>query len=173
MQDKEIEYISIGRILKPLGVRGEVKVLPLTDFPERFAAMEKVLLDLNGRFETRFVEKVSSHGRFIAMKLTGIDDINAALVLKDALLKVTRAELVTLPEGEYYIFDLIGLDVYTTAGRHLGKVKDVLQTGANDVYVVEGDAPRELLVPALKQVVLSIDRAAGKIVVELPPGLEE
>jgi len=173
LPDHEVEYISIGRILKPLGVRGEVKILPLTDFPERFSAMEKVLLDLGGRFETRFVEKVASRGRFIAMKLSGIDDINAALALKDALLKITREELVPLPEGEYYVFDLIGLDVYTTAGRHLGKVKDVLQTGANDVYVVEGDVHRELLIPALKQVVLSIDQAAGKIVVELPAGLEE
>jgi len=173
LPNNEVEYIAIGRILKPQGTRGEVKILPLTDFPERFATMEKILLDLDGRFETRSVEKVSSLGRFIVMKLSGIDDMNAALLLKNALLKVTRQELVPLPDGEYYVFDLVGLNVHTTAGRHLGQIKDVLQTGANDVYIVEGVTPRQLLIPALKQVVLSIDLETGKMVVELPEGLED
>ncbi len=173
MPDHEVEYIVIGKVLKPQGVRGEVKILPLTDFPGRFAAMDRVTLDLGGRFETRLVEKVSSHGRFITMKLAGINDMNTALTIKNALLKVTREELVPLPEGEYYVFDLIGLDVYTTAGRHLGQVKDVLQTGANDVYVVENDTLRQLLIPALKQVVMSINTESGRMMVELPAGLEE
>jgi len=171
--DHELEYVTIGKILKPQGVRGEVKILPLTDFPERFAGMEKVLLDLDGRWATYGVEKVAALGRFIVMKLAGVNDMDAAAALRNALLKVTRAELAPLPAGHYYIFDLIGLDVYTVTGRHLGQIKDVLQTGANDVYVVAGNSPRDLLIPALKQVVLSIDRAAGKVVVELPAGLED
>jgi len=138
LPNSEVEYIAIGRILKPQGNRGEVKILPLTDFPERFATMDKIRLDLDGRLETRSIEKVSSHGRFIVMKLSGIDDMNAALLLRNAILKVTRQELVPLPDGEYYVFDLVGLNVHTTTGRHLGQVKDVLQTGANDVYIVEG-----------------------------------
>ncbi len=172
MPNNEVEYITIGRILKPQGHRGEVKILPLTDFPERFASMEKILLDLEGRFETRTVEKVSSHGQFIVMKLSGVDDMDAALLLKNALLKVTREELVPLADGEYYVFDLVGLNVHTTEGRYLGRIKDVLQTGANDVYVVDGGTPRQLLIPALKQVVLSIDLQTG-LVVELPKGLED
>ncbi|MCG8401972.1 MAG: ribosome maturation factor RimM [Firmicutes bacterium] len=166
------QYIDIGKIVNTRGHRGEVRVLPLTDFPERFLGMKSVLLEIEGRVEARAVEKTYKHGKFVIIKFAGIDDMDAAQSLKNTFLKITREELTSLPEDSYYIFDILGLEVYTTGDRHLGRVKDVIQTGANDVYVVEGASPRPLLIPALRRVVLDINIKEGKMVVELPEGLE-
>lgn len=167
------KYITVGKIVNTRGHRGEVRMMPLTDFPERFTGIKSILVETDGRVERRDVERTYPHGKFIIFKFKSVDDMNTAERLKNAQLLVTRDELTPLPEGSYYIFDIVGLDVFTSAGNHLGKVKDVIQTGANDVYVVEGDAGQQLLIPALKQVVLKIDIEAGKMVVELPEGLED
>lgn len=167
------QLIAVGKVVGTRGYRGEVRVLPLTDFPERFARMENVYLAKNGRLERRAIEKVYTYKKFVIVKFAGVSDMDAAAGLKDTLLMVTREELVPLPEDAYYIFEIIGLEVYTAEGRFLGRVQDVLQTGANDVYVVEGASPRPLLVPALKKVVRAVDLEHGKMIVELPEGLEE
>ncbi|MBF7083596.1 16S rRNA processing protein RimM [Desulfallas sp. Bu1-1] len=167
------QLIAVGKVVNTHGHRGEVRVLPLTDYPERFTRMERVYLEKRCRLEQHAIEKVYFHKKFVIVKFTGVDDMNAAEALKDALLMVTREELVPLPEDTYYIFDIIGLEVFTVEGRFLGRVQDVLQTGANDVYVVEGASPRPLLVPALKKVVRGVDMEHGKMIVELPEGLEE
>ncbi|BAF59901.1 MAG: 16S rRNA processing protein RimM [Pelotomaculum sp.] len=165
-------YIRIGKILKTQGNRGAVRVLPLTDYPERFKNMSRVQVSLKG-FRTFFtVGEVYHHKNFIIIKFKEIESMAAAEKLKGAFLEVGRDELVPLPEDRFYIFDIIGLKVYDTGGRNLGRVTDVLQTGANDVYVVDtGGKP--LLIPALKQVVKSVNLTEGKMVVELPEGLEE
>ncbi len=169
----EKQYITVGIIVNTRGHRGEVKVLPMTDFPERFAGMNSIILEMQGRFEELKIEKTYLHGKFVIIKFAGVDDMNAARNLKKGVLKVKREDLVPLPEGSYYIFDVIGLEVYTLEGRHLGKVTDVLQTGANDVYQVEGGNSKPILIPALKSVVKDINIAEGKMLVELPEGLEE
>ena len=173
MSGTDQQYITIGKVVNTQGYRGEVRVIPLTDFPERFDDMKSVLLEQNGRVEKRSLEKTYQHGKFIIFKFTGVDDMDTAETLKNATLLITREELTPLPAGSYYIFDLVGLQVFTTEGRHLGKVTDVIQTGANDVYTVEGVTKRPLLIPALKQVVREINIRSDKMVVELPAGLEE
>ncbi|HOV78559.1 MAG TPA: ribosome maturation factor RimM [Bacillota bacterium] len=163
-------YISIGKILNTHGLHGAVRILPLTDYPERFNRMSRVDVFIgNVRRELR-IEKTYPYKNYIIAKFKEITDMKTAGELKGGLLKVAREELVALPSDSFYIFEIVGLDVYESGGRRLGKVTDVLQTGANDVYVVDtGSKP--LLIPALKQVVREVDLPGRKMVVDLPKGL--
>jgi len=164
------EYILIGKILKTQGHRGAVRILPLTDYPERFKEMSRVRVSVKGSRRELSIEEAVPHKKFFIVKFKEVDDMNAAEELKGALLEVTREELVPLPKDSFYIFDIVGLNVYNTGGQHLGEITEVIQTGANDVYVLEtGGKP--LLIPALKQVVKEIDLPGRRMVVELPEGL--
>lgn len=166
------EFIRIGKILKSQGHRGAVRVLPLTDFPERFQDMKQVRVKLqDGRVEYT-IEEIKPHGKFLTIKFKEIIDMDAAEKLRGGYLEVTRQELVPLDEDNYYIFDIVGLSVFDHAETFLGKVTDVLQTGANDVYVVETGG-RPLLIPAIKQVVREIDLPGRRMLVELPEGLAD
>lgn len=166
------EFIRIGKILKSQGHRGAVRVLPLTDFPERFQDMKRARVKLqDGRAEYT-IEEIKPHGKFMIIKFEEIIDMNAAEKLRDGYLEVTRQELVPLDEGNYYIFDIIGMSVFDGSDTLLGKVTDVLQTGANDVYVVETEG-KPLLIPAIKQVVREIDLPGQRMLVELPEGLAD
>ncbi|RJQ27144.1 MAG: 16S rRNA processing protein RimM [Peptococcaceae bacterium] len=163
-------YISIGKIIGTQGREGEVRVLPLTDFPERFLNMKHVCLFSRNTRRNLFVEAARLYRQFVVMKLKGIDDMEAAVSLKGSLVQVTRDELVPLPSENYYIFEVIGLAVFTEEGLPLGKVSEVLKTGANDVYIIEtGEKP--ILIPALRKVVTEIDLKAGRMTVKLPEGL--
>ncbi len=166
MSDK---MIVIGKIGAPQGVRGEVRLIPLTDFPERFKTLKTALFDDGTRLE---VESVRYHQQFVLLKFKGLDDRNAIEPLKNKLLQIERKDLIPLPEGHYHIFDIIGLSVYNEQEEYLGKISDVLQTGSNDVYVVEQKEKQPLLIPGLKTVVLSIDITAGKMIVKLQEELE-
>jgi len=165
------EYITIGKIVNTHGRYGGVRVYPLTDFPDRFKEMKSVLVNVEGKCRTLHIEQVYFHKRYVIIKFKEIKGIEDAELLKGALLQVDRDHLVPLPEGSFYIFEIIGLLVYTKSGDYLGKVKDVLQTGANDVYVVDRDDKREVLIPALKTVVEKIDLEKRCMLVELPEGL--
>ncbi len=167
------QYITIGKIVNTQGHRGDVRVIPLTDFPERFDAMEKALVELNGQTMLMNIERTYPHKKFIVIKFAGIDDMNAAERLKNATLLIHRDELMPLPEDTFYIFDIVGMEVFAGDGRRLGQVRDVLQTGANDVFIVEGATMRPLLIPALKKVVCNVDMEQKKMTVCLPEGLEE
>jgi 16S rRNA processing protein RimM len=165
------EYITIGEIVNTQGVRGEVRVLPHTDFPERFQELDATLIyHLNQRF-TYHITSSREHKQFIIVKFAEVEDMNAAEKLKGALIQITPDQLMPLPKDNYYIFEIVGLDVYTVAEEKLGRVKQVLKTGANDVYVVKPPAGADILVPALKQVVKEINLEANRMVVELPEGL--
>ncbi|MGQ9557245.1 MAG: ribosome maturation factor RimM [Desulfurispora sp.] len=190
------QMITIGKITGTQGNKGLVRVYPLTDYPERFFSMSQVTLLLAGRYLTYHIAEARAYKKFILLKFAEVPDMTAAEKLKGALLQLPRSQLVPLPADTFYIFDIIGLEVYDTAGCHLGQVSDVIQTGANDVYVVErpaagepvggggeaamagqtrrtaGKARPPLLIPALKSVVKQIDLEARRMRVELPPGLE-
>lgn len=190
------QMITIGKITGTQGNKGLVRVYPLTDYPERFFSMPQVTLLLAGRHFTYHISEARAYKKYILLKFAEAPDMTAAEKLKGALLQVPRSQLVPLPADTFYIFDIIGLEVYDSAGCHLGRVSDVIQTGANDVYVVErgvadqpaddaadasaakqkpgttGRAPAPLLIPALKSVVKQIDLGARRMLVELPPGLE-
>ena len=167
----EQELITIGKIVNAHGYRGWVRLIPLTDFPERFFQMDRVLVVLGKTSREYAIEQARPYKQFILLKFKEVPDMNAALALKGALLQVDRHRLVKLPADTYYIFDLLGMKVYTTGREYLGELKDVLQTGANDVYVVESGQGRPLLVPALKQVVKEVDLKKRQMLVDLPAGL--
>lgn len=158
------KMISIGKIVAPHGVRGDVRVIPLTDFPERFQILKKVYTD-NGILLD--VEYAKQHKQFILLKLRGYNSINDVEKLRNRILQVERKDAFPLPKGHYYQFDIIGLAVQTVDGEHLGIVTDILETGSNDVYVTEKEGVKPLLIPALKDVVKTIDLKAGIMVVKL------
>lgn len=168
-----LKRVAIGKIIAPHGVRGEFRLVPLTDFPERFKTLKEAFL---GDGRPVIVETARSHKQFILLKLKGFDTPEAVADLRNMTLEVDRDAVVPLPEGHFYIFDLIGLDVYTESGGSLGVITDVLQTGSNDVYVVNQNRPEaekkaEILLPALKSVVLEVNITEKKMVVRLPEGL--
>lgn len=155
--------IVVGKIVAPHGVRGDVRVIPLTDFPERLNELKSVFLD--NRSLT--LESVKQHNQLLIIKFAGLNDRDAIEPLRGKLLKIARKDAAVLPEGEYYTFDIIGLEVYDDSGRQIGKITEVLKTGSNDVYVATREDKRQLLIPALKKVVTKIDIAAGQMTVKL------
>lgn len=165
-------YVTVGRILRPHGIRGELRVTPETDFPERLAGLVEVVLLKDGRSTPVRVDRIRPHGREILVKLAGVDSVEQAETWRGAELAVPRTEIPVLPAGRHYVFEVIGLRVQTDAGEELGRVTEVLRTGSNDVYVVQG-AGREYLIPAISSVVLTIDPAAGRLVIHPLPGLLE
>ncbi|MGQ9513042.1 ribosome maturation factor RimM [Thermodesulfitimonas sp.] len=165
------EFITVGEIVAPHGCRGAVRILPLTDFPERFLRMKKLTLFKEGERKTYAVEEARGHKRFILVKLAGIDTMDDAAALRGALIQVPRGETVPLPPGRYYVFEIIGLKVWSEEGAFLGEVSAVITTGANDVYGIRTPSGREILIPALKAVVREIDLQEGRMVVRLPEGL--
>ena len=161
-----IRDIAIGKIVGTYGNRGMVKVFPLTDFPDRFFGMNKVVLEQEGRQKEYTVVEAERRKKHVLLKLGEIPDMTGAEGLKGALIKVDRDELTVLSKDSYYIFDIVGLKVFTADGAYAGVVEDVIQTGANDVYVVSRSKKAPLLVPALKEVIKEIDIQTGKMVVD-------
>ena len=161
--------VVIGKAGAPHGLRGEVRVIPLTDFPERFESLHEVFIG-----ERVFhVEHVHYHRQFVLLTLAECTSREAAAKLTGELLRVAREDAAPLAEGEFYTFDIIGLAVLDMAGERLGEVTNVLKTGSNDVYVVKKPDGSELLVPALKNVVREIDIAGGFLRVDLQEELED
>jgi 16S rRNA processing protein RimM len=165
-----LEYLSIGQIINTHGLRGEVKVYPLTDDMSRFEKLKEVYIIENNELVKYEVERIKFLKSTVAVKLKGIDSEEAANKLRNSYIKVDRKSAVKLPKDTYFICDLIDSEVYDEKGRLLGTVKDVLQTGSNDVYVVQS-ADMEILIPALKDVVKVIDLENQKIIIETPEGL--
>jgi 16S rRNA processing protein RimM len=160
------EFLIIGRILAPWGIRGEVKVEVVTDFPERFAPRKVVYLNTR-QLE---IESCRPHKQHLVVKLAAVDSVEDAEKLRGQDLTIPRSELYPLPEGKYYAFQVIGLNVVTTKGKRLGKVIDIMTTASNDVYIIEGKTG-EILIPAIEDVVKSIDLKKGKIIIEAIEGL--
>jgi 16S rRNA processing protein RimM len=167
------EYLQIGEIVNTHGIRGEVKVIPLTDSQDRFDALKQVYLDRNGSLDRLKVEGVKHFKSAVVLKLQGIDTVEAAEATRGMFLLVDRKNAVRLPSGSYFICDILGSDVQDLSGASLGRLAEVLHTGSNDVYVVRNDAGREMLLPALKSVVKEVSVEAGVIKVIVPEGLME
>jgi 16S rRNA processing protein RimM len=165
-------YLAIGNIVGVHGIRGEVKVEVLTDYPERFNPGSTVYLGAatQGAARPAQIEAARAHKQAMLVKFAGVADRNGAEQLRGLLLMIPEAQAMPLGADENYIHDLIGLTVETTSGRVLGKLTEILATGANDVYAVSGP-DGEILLPALREVVVRVDVPAGRMVVELPQGL--
>lgn len=164
------DLIAVGEIVKAQGIKGEVKVIPLTDNPARFGKLRRVFLQNGNSLQELQLETYRLFKQFILLKFEGVDDMNAANALGRGLLLIPRVERLKLPPGRYYHDEIEGLKVYQTTGEYLGEIERILETGSNDVYVVKGDSG-EILIPALKSVVKLIDTDLGRMEVDLPDGL--
>jgi 16S rRNA processing protein RimM len=166
-----VTQVVIGRITSPFGTRGEVKVLPETDWLCRFLVLEEATILREGHPPERLaVEGVRYHAGRVILKLKGVDDMTRAGGLRGAQIAVLAKERVHLPPGHYWIGDIVGMEVWLEEGERLGTVKDVLRPGANDVYVVDtGDG--EVLVPATHEVVRNLDITRGRMTIRPIPGL--
>ncbi|MBN1976171.1 MAG: 16S rRNA processing protein RimM [Anaerolineae bacterium] len=169
----EPRYLVVGRVLRPHGVLGELRVEVITDYPERLGQHVHFYLahpDSPEQVQRYSIEKIRQHKEIALLKLEGCDDRNGADVLRNMLVQIPVEEAVPLEEGEYYHFQIAGVRVETEDGEWLGQVAEVLETGANDVYLVRG--PRgEILLPAIADVVLELDLEARRMVVRLLPGI--
>ena len=163
------DLLKVGVITTTHGVRGEVKVFPTTD-PERFLDLEYVILDAGREMKKLEIRNVKFFKNLVILKFDGIDNINDIERYKRRSLFVTREDAVELEEDEYYIADLIGMDVITDEGEE-GKLVDVIETGANEVYVVEFDKYGEVLIPAIHDCILDVDIEAMSMKVHLLEGL--
>lgn len=171
MENKMEQYLRVGVITSPHGVRGEVKVFPTTDDPERFLDLEEVLLDAPDGLKKLEIEQVHFFKNMVIVKFAGMDNRNDVEGLRQKDLLITREQAVSLDPDENFIVDLIGLSVCTDEGEQLGTLSDVIQTGANDVYCVRTPEGRELLLPAIKDCVLSVDLEKQEMLVHILPGL--
>ena len=166
------DLLQVGVITTTHGLKGEVKVFPTTDEKERFKELKQVILDTGtGKLDLE-IESVRFFKNLVILKFKGINDINDVEPYRKKSLYVTRENAVQLKENEYFIADLIGLAVVEEDGEELGELCDVLQTGANDVYCVKKD-DQEILIPAIRECIRSVDIAAGKMTVHLLPGLRD
>ena len=159
------EYIMIGEIVKPQGVRGEVKVRPITCDPWRFEDLEEAYFKKGDKYVPVKLEvnRISPDGEGVYLIVNDMTDRNEAEKLRGEFLYVDRDHIVELTEDENLIIDLIGLEGFDDAGNKVGKLTDVLQPGGNDVYVFTGGPRGEILVPALRSVVEKVDLSAGEI----------
>lgn len=166
---------AVGRILSPHGIAGLLKVLPLTDYPDRCRDLKEVACELRGIRSTVMVERATLHGRYWLIKFEGIDTREEAAALRGALILIRTDERVPLPDGSYYHDQLIGLKLYNTEGECLGQVKDIVPGAAHDHYLIGRDAPgeKDFLLPAVKAFILEIDLSGGRIIAEPPAGLME
>jgi len=153
------------------GLKGEVKVIPLTDSPDRFSELNYVLLEDN-LSQKLTIERYRVKDNIVIMKFREISSIDEALKLKNRFLVIERERAKKLPEDTYFICDIIGLEVYDLDGRKLGKVKDVLQTGSNDVYICQSYiGKKDLLIPALKDIVKEVNIEQGYMKIKVIEGL--
>jgi 16S rRNA processing protein RimM len=162
------EYITIGKILSSWGLNGQIKVEVATDFPDRFSPSSEIWLDK----QPVLIESTEWRKGQVILKLNTVNDLGTADSLREHLIEIPSSQLRPLPEGEYYHFQLIGLEVRTTGGEIIGEVTDVLAMSSSDIYVVKG-SEGEILIPAIADVVKSIDIDNGLIVIEAIDGLLE
>lgn len=173
-QPLQPDYLLIGEILRPHGVIGELRTRVLTRHPEHLKKLKSVYLAESPEPQkvTEYkVEKVRLHQEYVLFKFEGINDRDAADKLRQLFVMVATENAVPLDEGEVYLYQLIGLNVQTEDGQLLGQLTEVLETGANDVYIVESPQYGEVLIPATDETILETDIESGLMTVKLPDGL--
>ena len=163
--------LRVGVITSTHGVRGEVKVFPTTDDMNRFKKLKSVILDTGKEHKTLNIEGVKFFKNMVILKFKGLDNINDVEMWRQKDLLITRDQAVKLSPDENFIVDLIGLTVMTDEGEKLGVMQDVLQTGANDVYIVKMESGKEVLLPAIKDCILNVDLEKGEMLVHVLDGL--
>ena len=175
MPQSSEERTVIGKIVGAHGVGGTMLLLPMTDYPERFLGMKELVLEFQGKppmvFKVKVLSPYEGKNTFF-LRLAGVDDRDKAETLKGALITVSREERVELSEDEYWIDDIVGLNVIEkSSGLVLGEIEEVMSTGSNDVYIVKTPCGHKKAIPALSEVINTVDVASGFMEVTLPEGL--
>lgn len=165
------EYLEIGQIVNTNGLKGLLKVKPLTDDIRRFEELETVYIQKGSNLVEFKIQEVKYIKHMVLLKLEGIDDINEAEKYKNLYIKINRKDAVELEKNSYFIVDIINCEVYTEENELLGKVVDVFPTGSNDVYTVKNSDGKEILIPAISEVIKNVDIPNKKIIIHLLEGL--
>ena len=165
------EYFEIGQIVNHFGIKGMVKVNPFTDDISKFEELKTILLEQNKKLIEVQIEEVKYSKNQVLLKLKGINTVEDAEKYRGCYLKIARKDAKKLPKDTYFIADLIGTTVYTEEGVLLGKVQDIYNSGASDIYVVKDDNDKQILLPAINEVIKDIDIEQEKITVHLIKGL--
>ncbi|MCL0101785.1 ribosome maturation factor RimM [Dehalococcoidia bacterium] len=164
--ESESQFIGVGRVVRPFGIRGELKVNVLSDVPDRFEP--NGALFIKGTHYS--IERSRVHKGALILKLDGVETEEAAEEFRGVLLEVPESTTASLPSGTFFHFQILGLKVVTTEGQHLGEVVDIVSTKANDVYVTRGETG-EVLIPAIADVIKSVDLERQQLIIEALPGL--
>lgn len=169
-----MNYYDVATIVKTHGIKGELQVISLTDFPEeRFQPGSQLFIEKDdGQHQEVEVESARPHKQFMLIKLKGYDNINDVLQFTKKKLQVSEDQQDDLPQGQYYYRQIVGLNVKTTDGQLLGQIKEIMPTGANDVWVVARPNKEDLLLPAIPDVIKEVNLDDGLVIVELMEGLE-
>ncbi len=170
MDKKQFE---IGKIVNTQGINGEVRCISFTDDVKRFDLLKAVYATDGKNTQLLEIQRHRYHKQFIVIKFKGIDTMNDAERLKNLVLKIDEKDALPLKENEYYIGDLYGLEVFDTEHNIIGELKDIIFTGANDVYVIKRKDKKDLLLPAIKQCILEINISENKMIVEVLKGLDD
>jgi 16S rRNA processing protein RimM len=169
----EKKLLEIGKIVNTHGLRGEVKIVPWTDTPDVFEDLTVIYIKNKSEYKPLNIESVRYQKNNLIVKFKEYSDINDILQYKNAVLYAERDDLGELPEGVYYIVDLIGLEVFTESGEKIGIIADVFNTGASDIYDVKRDGKKNLLLPVIDEVVKNVDIEGGKVIVNVMEGLDD
>lgn len=165
------KYLEIGQIVNTFGIKGMVKVKPFTDDIRRFDRLKKVYIEKQKVKDEYEIEEVKYHKEMVLIKFKGIENLEEANLLRNYYLFVNREDEEPLEEGRYYIVDMLGLEVYTDEEMLLGNLEDIFNTGSNDIYVVRDERGKQILLPATKEVIKSVDIENKRMLVHLLPGL--
>ena len=163
--------LEIGQIVNTFGIKGIVKIKPFTDDIKRFDNLKTVYIEKNNTQKEYEIEEVKYHKDMVLIKFKGVDTVEQAELLRNAYLTISRDSVETLEEGRYYIVDMLGLEVYTDEQVLLGTLDDIFNTGSNDIYVVKDKQGKQILLPAIQDVIKQIDMENRKMIVHLLPGL--
>ena len=164
--------LEIGQIVNSYGIKGFLKVVPFTDDMQRYSDLKTIYIEKNQKLKEMEIEEVKYHNKLVLLKLKGINSIDDTLEYKNCYIKIDRKDAVKLPEDSYFIVDLIGINVTTEEGENLGTLVDVFPTGSNDVYVVKNELGKQILLPAIGEVIKNVDIANKKMTVHLTEGLD-
>ena len=165
------EFITIAKVVSTQGNKGEVNIFPLTDLANRFKNLTTVFLRNNNSQTTLNIEKIRIKENTVVLKFKNIDNIKEAKMIVGSFLEVERKNAVKLPKDTYFIFEIIGLEVYAENNIFLGKVENVISTGSNDVYIVKGKNKKELFIPAIHEVVKNVNLEKKRINIKMVDGL--
>ena len=163
--------LEVGQIVNTFGIKGFVKVKPWVNDIERFDDLEKVYVKIKKETQKLEIEEVKYHKDMVLIKFKGIETVEQAETLRNCYLEIDREDAVPLEEGTYYIVDLLESDVYTDEGEHLGKLEDIYNTGAKDIYVVKNELGKTVLLPGIPEVIKEVNLEEKKITVHLLKGL--